>query len=69
MYPTYRIIINMVILYKDGHSRIIFPQKPQLSGGVWNQIDIRAFDEVSIVDEATYRVFGQNVTTYLLLIS
>ena len=59
----------MVILYKAGHSRILFPQKPQLSGSGWNQIDIRIFDEVLIVDEATYQVFRQNVTTYLLLIS
>ena len=69
MYLTYLIIINMVILFKDRHSRDLFPQKPQLSGSVWNQIDIQKFDEVLIVDEVTYRVFRQNVTTYLLLIS
>jgi hypothetical protein len=55
--------------HKYGHSRILLPQRPQLSGSVWNQIDIRTFDEVLIVDEATYQVFRQNVTTYLLLIS
>lgn len=31
----------MVILSKDGHSRILFPQRPQLFGSGWNQIDIR----------------------------
>jgi hypothetical protein len=59
----------MVILFKDGHSRNLFLQKPQLSGSDWNQIVIQIFDEVLIVDEATYQVFRQNVTTYLLLIS
>ena len=53
MYPTYLIIINV---FKDGHSRNLFPQKPQLSGSGWNQIDIQIFDEVLIVDEATYQV-------------
>ena len=56
MYPAYLIIINMVILFEDGHSRNLFPQKPQLSGSGWNQIDIQIFDEVLIVDEATYQV-------------
>ena len=52
-------LINMVILFKDGHSRNLFPQKPQLSGSDWNQIVIQIFDEVLIVDEATYQVFRQ----------
>lgn len=56
MYPTNLIIINMVILSKDGHSRILSPQKLQLFGSGWNQIDIRIFDEVLIVDEVTYQV-------------
>jgi hypothetical protein len=44
----------MVILSNDGHSKI--SPKPQLFDSGWNQIDIRIFDEVLIVDEATYRV-------------
>ena len=54
----------MVILFKDGHSGNLFLQKPRLSGNGWNQIDIQIFDEVLIVDEATYQVFRQNVTTF-----
>ena len=43
----------MVILFKEGHSRNLFLQKPQLSGSGWNQIDIQILDEVLIVDELT----------------
>jgi hypothetical protein len=41
---------------KTGIREIFFHQKPQLSGSGWNQIDIQIFDEVLIVDEATYQV-------------
>ena len=69
MYATYRIIINMVILYKDGHSRIFFLRNLNYLVVFGIKQIFEHLMKLLIVDEATYQVFRQNVTTYLLLIS